>query len=400
MTRFSFRMLSRRFGVIVCLSVLISIPIFSLSVQANTPEFALQSRSAILMEASTGEVIFEKNADLELPPASISKIMTMVLIMEALEEGKITLDEKIRTSENAMRMGGSQIFLEVGEEMTLTDMLKSIAIASANDACVAVGEHLYGTEEAFVQKMNERARELGMNHTFFQNSTGLPAENNVKGNYSTARDIAIMSRELLRHPVVLQWTSTWMDTVRNGAFGLTNTNKLVRHYQGCDGLKTGYTVEAKYCLSATGMRNGLRFIAVVMGAPTSPVRNKEISEMLSFGFNTFKAYEVVKKDQVVQRIKVSKGKIQEVDLLAAYDFTVPMKKGTNAEVTAEVVLKGKATAPISAGQVLGELVVKKSGEEIGRVPLKAQADVEKGSIFQIIFQMLKNLFAGLVNLFR
>jgi D-alanyl-D-alanine carboxypeptidase (penicillin-binding protein 5/6) len=209
-----------------------------------------------------------------------------------------------------------------------------------------------------------------------------------------------MSRELLKHPEVLQWTSIWMDSVRNGAFGLTNTNKLVRHYQGCDGLKTGYTVEARYCLSATGSRNGLRFIAVVMGAPTSPVRNKEISEMLSYGFNTFKAYEVVKKDQVVQRVRVSKGKIEEIDLLAAHDFIVPMKKGTTAEVTAEVVLKGKVVAPIKAGQVLGELVVKSAGAEIGRVPLRAQTDVAKGSFFQVIFQMLKNFFAGLLNLFR
>lgn len=400
MTRCSFLFLSRRFGVIVLLSVLISIPIFSLSVQADTPSFAPQSKSAILMEFSTGEIIFEKNADLELPPASISKVMTMLLIMEALDEGRITLEEKIRTSENAMRMGGSQIFLEVGEEMTLQDMLKSIAIASANDACVAVGEHLYGTEEAFVQQMNERAKELGMNHTYFHNSSGLPAEGNVKGNYSSARDIAIMSRELLKHPEILQWTSTWMDSVRNGAFGLTNTNKLVRHYQGCDGLKTGYTVEARYCLSATGQRNGLRFIAVVMGAPTSPVRNNEISEMLSYGFNTFKAYEVVKKDQVVQRVKVSRGQINEVDLLAAHDFVVPVKKGTNPEVTAEVVLKGKVIAPLKAGQVVGELVVKNAGTEIGRVPLRAQTDVAKGSIFQIILQMLKNLFTGLVNLFR
>lgn len=400
MTRFSFLFLSRRVCVLVLLSVLISVPIFSLSVRANTPEFALQSKSAILMEASTGEVIFEKNADLELPPASISKIMTLLLVMEALDEGKITLDEKIRTSENAMRMGGSQIFLEVGEEMTLQDMLKSIAIASANDACVAVGEHLFGTEEAFVNEMNERAKELGMNHTYFLNSTGLPPEGNEKGNYSTARDISIMSRELLKHPEILQWTSIWMDSVRNGAFGLTNTNKLVRQYQGCDGLKTGYTVEAKYCLSATGQRNGLRFIAVVMGAPTSPVRNKEISEMLSYGFNTFKAYEVVKKDQVVQRVKVSRGKIEAVDLLAAHDFVIPMKKGTTAEVTAEVVLKAKVVAPIKAGQVLGELVVKSAGTEVGRVPLKAQTDVAKGSFFQILIQMLKNLFAGLVNLFR
>ncbi|AZR74875.1 D-alanyl-D-alanine carboxypeptidase [Anoxybacter fermentans] len=382
-------------------TIFIVIPIFSLPTQAEQPVFTLQSRSAILMEASTGEIIFSKNPDEKLPPASITKIMTLLLIMEALEEGRANLTDIVRASENAMRMGGSQIYLEVGEEMSLEDLIKSIAIASANDSCVAVAEYLYGTEEAFVRKMNEKAKELGLTNTYFYNTNGLPPDDpGVKGNYTSAKDVAIMSRELLKYPRVLEWTSTWIDYVRNGEFVLNNTNKLVRHYQGVDGLKTGYTNEAKYCLSATGERNGLRFIAVVMGAPTSDIRFKEVSTLLSYGFNAFKAYEVVEKDQLVQKVRVSRGKVEEVGVIAGTDFKVPLRKGADEKVTTEIVLRERIIAPIKAGEILGEMVVKKDGTEIGRIPLKAQSDVERGTIFQIIFQMLKNLFLSLVNLFR
>lgn len=393
------RSLQRTLAVICTLLVLI--PFFSYSVTADQATFSFQSKSAILVEAQTGEVIYEKEPYKELPPASITKIMTLLLIMEGIEEGRAELDDIVRVSENAMRMGGSQIYLEVGEEMTLNDLIKSIAIASANDSCVAVAEYLYGTEEAFVEQMNKRAQQLKLEHTFFANSTGLPPSDSKEiGNYTCVRDIAVMSRELLKYPIILNWTSIWLDSVRNGEFVLNNTNRLVRHYQGVDGLKTGYTTAAKFCLSATGKRDGLRFIAVVMGAPTSDIRFKEVSSLLSYGFNTFKAYEVVKKDQVVQQVQVSRGKVDEIPVIADRDFYVPLRKGSTDQVTTEVVLRDKIVAPISEGEIIAELVVKKSGVEVGRVMLKANADVERGSIFRIIFQLLKKLFSSLVNLFK
>ncbi|MCK4259092.1 MAG: D-alanyl-D-alanine carboxypeptidase [Halanaerobiales bacterium] len=393
-------MMNERMRVILFI-VFISIIIMSLPVQADQPNFNFQSKSAILMEVTTGEIIFEKNLNEKLPPASITKIMSLLLIMEALDDGRANLSDVVRTSENAMKMGGSQIYLEVGEEMTLEDLIKSIAIASANDSCVAVAEYLYGTEEAFVKKMNDRAKELGLINTFFYNTNGLPpSDSEIQGNYTSAKDVAIMSRELLKHTEILKWTSIWIDYVRNGKFILTNTNKLVRHYEGVDGLKTGYTSKAKFCLSATGQRNGLRFISIVMGAPTSIVRFNEISTMLNYGFNVFTAKEIVKKDQVVQNVRVSRGKVEEVEVIAEFDFNVPMRKGSKEEISTEIIFNDKIIAPIEAGEVLGEMIVKKNGVEVGRVPLKAKEPVERGSIFRIILQMLKNIFRSLVNLFR
>lgn len=392
--------LSRLIAISVCIGI-IAISMMSLPAQAEQPQFNLQAKSALLMEASTGEIIFAKNENEKLPPASITKIMTLLLIMEALDVGRANLQDMVVTSENAWKMGGSQIWLEPGEEMTLEHMLKAIAVVSANDACVAVGEYLDGTEDAFVRRMNERAKELGMVNTFFYNTNGLPpSDPKVQGNYTTAKDIALMSRELLKHPSVLEYTSIWMDTLRGGETGLTNTNKLVRHFPGVDGLKTGFTNEAKYCLSATGVRNNLRFISVVMGAPTSGVRFKEVSDLLSYGWSVFTTQDVVLKDQVVQNAKVSRGKVEEVPLVATEDFRVPLRKGTSVDLTTEIYLSKKIIAPIKAGDVLGEYVIKKDGIELGRVPLKAQNDVERGSIFQIIWQMFKNLFAGLANIFR
>lgn len=386
--------------VVLCVVTLV-LSFYALPGMAEQPNFDLQSKSALLMEASSGEIIFEKNADLKLPPASMTKIMTLILTMEALESGRANLNDVVRVSENAMRMGGSQIYLEVDEEMKLNDLIKSIAISSANDSCVAVAEYLYGTVDAFVNRMNQRAKELGCQNTTFYNSTGLPSSGpDIPGNMTTSRDIAIMSRELLKHPKVLEYTSTWLDYVRDGEFVLNNTNRLVRHYRGVDGLKTGFTNEAKFCLSATGQQNGLRFIAVVMGAPTSKVRFKEISSMLSYGFNAYTAHEVVKKDQIVQNVRISRGKVEEIGAVADSDFRIPMKKGSKPEITSEVVLRDKIIAPIKKGEEIGELVVKRDGIEVGRVALKAQQDVEKGSIFQIIVQILKNFFMSIINIFR
>jgi D-alanyl-D-alanine carboxypeptidase (penicillin-binding protein 5/6) len=250
-------------------------------------ELAKQAVSAVLMDAATGTVLFEKNSHEKLPPASVTKVMTMLLIMEAVADGKVNWQDKIRTSEHAASMGGSQIFLEPGEEMTLEEMMKGIAVASANDAAVAVAEHLAGSEETFVQMMNERAKQLGCVDTHFSNVNGLPTENH----YTSAHDLAIMSRELLKHEEVVKYTSIFQDYLRKGSekpFWLVNTNKLVRFYEGMDGLKTGFTAEARYCLAATAKRNGMRLVAVVMGEPTSQIRNGEISSMMDFGFANYK----------------------------------------------------------------------------------------------------------------
>ena len=261
-------MKKRILSVIISLTMII--PSFVFCVSADEP-FALDAKSAILMEAESGTVLFEQNADEALPPASVTKIMTLLLVMEAIDNGTLKLDDMIRTSTNASSMGGSQVYLKEGEEMSAEDMIKSVVISSANDAAVALAEHIAGSEELFVTKMNEKAKALGMKNTNFENTNGLDdtAENHV----ISARDIAIMSRELIGHKKILEYSSIWMDSIRDGAFGLTNTNRLIRFYKGANGLKTGSTSKAGFCISATAERDGMTLIAVVMGSPTRDIRN-------------------------------------------------------------------------------------------------------------------------------
>lgn len=352
-------------------------------------QIAKQAVSAIVMDAATGTVLFEKNSDAKLPPASVTKVMTMLLTMEAIESGKAKLIDKIRTSERAASMGGSQIFLEPGEEMSLEEMLKAIALGSANDASVAVAEHLAGSEEEFVRLMNERAQELGMRNTHFVNCNGLPADNH----YSSAHDIAIMSRELLKHEMILKWTSLYQDYLRKDSekpFWLVNTNKLVRFYQGVDGLKTGFTGESKYCLSATAKRGNFRVISVVMGEPTSAVRNSEIAGMLDWAFANFDSQALYKKGQLIQQAHVDKGMTESVPLMAKDTVGILTKKGEKKESFTHKVELSPIQAPIQKGTVVGYILILKNGQEISRTEITVGQDVAKAGFATMFKRTLQN----------
>lgn len=356
------------------------------------PDLAPSANSAILMDAETGTVIFEKNSHAKLPPASITKIMTMLLIMEALDDGSLKLTDKVSTSEYAASMGGSQIFLEQGEEMSVEEMLKGIALASGNDASVAMAEKLAGTETQFVAKMNERAKQLGMNDTVFVNPNGLP----VEGHYSSAHDIAVMSRELLKHPEITKYTGLYQDYLRKTSekpFWLVNTNKLVRFYSGADGLKTGYTSEAKYCLSATALRDGLRVVAVVMGEPTTKQRNTEVSQMFDFAFSQYMNYPLVEQGEAIGELAVEKGMVSSLPLVADRHYSVLLKKGTpTSDIRYELKLEDHIKAPIKQGQAIGKLVVYQGEQTLKEFELSAPQDVSKANWWRMLRRSAGSLF--------
>lgn len=358
----------------------------------QTIDLAPNATSAALIDADTGAVIYEKNKDAKLPPASITKIMTMLLIMEALDQGKIKMDDKVRTSEYAASMGGSQIFLEPGEEMTVRDMLKGIAMASGNDASVAMAEKIAGSEQAFVQMMNDRAKQLGMNNTRFANCNGLPADNH----YSSALDIAIMSRELLKHEEITQFTGVYQDYLRKDTqkpFWLVNTNKLVRFYTGADGLKTGYTSEAKFCLSATARRDNMRVISVVMGEPDTKTRNAEVSRMFDFAFSQYTNVSIYNKGDSLGQLKVSKGEQPVVPLTAPQKYSVLLKKGEAAEgLRHEVQLQTNLKAPVAQGQPIGKIVVYRNDQVLSEFPLHSPVDVKKAGLWTLTKRTAKKLF--------
>ncbi|MGE5473182.1 MAG: D-alanyl-D-alanine carboxypeptidase family protein [Ignavibacteriales bacterium] len=347
--------------------------------------FDLQSKSVVLMDSSTGQVIFNKNPHEKLPPASVTKIMSLLLIMEAIDSGRTKISENVSCSEYAAGMGGSQIYLEPGEQMSVEELLKSICVASANDATVALAEHIYGSEENFVRLMNEKAKELGMRDTNFVNTTGLDADNHL----TSAYDIALMSRELInKHPAVHKYMSIWMDTVRNGEFGLANTNKLVRFYRGCDGIKTGSTSKALFCVSETAVRNGLRLITVIMAAPSSKVRFAEASKLLDHGFANYSSVIVGKKGDVYGTIKVAKGLESELDCVVPEDIKLLVKKGEERNAERIVSLNGTIKAPVKKGQKIGEIVLKVKGNKIGKIDLVAYKSIEKVNCFNIYSAML------------
>ncbi|WP_206830976.1 D-alanyl-D-alanine carboxypeptidase family protein [Alicyclobacillus fructus] len=356
---------------------------------ASSVDLAKQAKSAVLMDFATGKVLYAKNAHERLPMASITKIMTLLLIFEAIDSGKLKWTDRIQASERAASMGGSQIFLEPGETMTVRDLVKGIAIASANDACVAMAEHLDGSEEAFVARMNQRAKELGMTDTHFANCNGLPAPNH----YSSAYDIAVMSRALLMHPEVTAFTSVYSDYLRKDTdrpLWLVNTNKLVRFYDGVDGLKTGYTQEAKYCLSATAKRDGFRVIAVVMGEPKPTVRNAEISGMLNYAFAHYKAVHVYPRGHVVGEVAVKKGTRDRVEAVTAEPAAFVTDRASQGAYTTEIQWM-TVKAPVSRGQVVGHLLVKSGGQVVAKVPLVAKEDVPKATFLQSFGKTFKKV---------
>lgn len=379
---------------VVCFFICVCFMMHSVVVfaEGNT-DLGLNAKSAILMEEATGNILYESNPDERLPIASVTKVMTMLLIMEAVDSGKINLDDMVTVSENAMSYGGSTMFLETGEQLTVNDMLKGIAIASANDGCVAMAEHLAGSESAFVDMMNEKAKELGMENTHFMNTNGLDEDDH----YSSARDVAIMSRELMKHETIFNYTSIWMDTLRGGKFQLANTNKLIRFYDGANGLKTGSTSKALCCLSAAAKRNDMQLIAVVLGAPTSAERFASAKSLLDYGFANYAVNTQITAGDEVQKIAVEKGVDKEVGVVAGDSCSTLVKKGQEDNITKEIKIDETITAPIEAGQKIGTMTISRDGEVIADIDLNASSAVEKKGIGLIIKDFFATIFFGSDN---
>ncbi len=360
----------------------------SFPVAAVGEAMEINARSAILLEPMTGTVLYESNSDERLAPASITKIMSLVLIMEAINEGRLTLDTVITASEHACSMGGSQIWLEPNEQMTVDELLKAVVIASANDATVALGEAVAGSEEGFVALMNEKAKSLGMNETNFVNATGLDAE----GHLTSARDVALMSAELVKHELIKKYSTVWMDSLRDGKSELVNTNRLVRFYSGAFGLKTGTTSKAGSCLSAAAERDGLTLIAVVMGSPTSNDRFNGARKMLDFGFANFSFVEHTADISEIPPVTVKKGTVKKMELCADGKIPLVVKKGGDRKFTEEIELAEELQAPIKAGDILGYVHVKNEGQEVGQIPITAAITSEKLTIWYCAVNLCKKLF--------
>lgn len=347
---------------------------------------SLSARSAVLMEASTGKILYAYNENEALPPASVTKVMTLLLVMEAIRNGKIAWTDTVTVSERAASMGGSQVFLEVGETMSVKDMVKSVVIASANDAAVALAEHVSGSEEAFVSVMNRRAGELGMVNTHFENTNGL--DDTVANHTISAKDIAIASRELIRYPEILEYSSTWMDTIREGAFTLTNTNRLVRFYPGATGLKTGSTAKAGFCISATATRDGTSLIAVIMGAESRDTRNAEAKKLLDYGFASYGVYRDERKDIAPVSLK---GSGKETLSLRAEPFAAALPKEKLSAVTYKITIPDSLRAPVSKGEKVGKVSYFLDGECIGECGVYA-AEEASAVAFGEIFRRLLHAF--------
>jgi len=368
-----------------CCTLLLGIMLPCFSLQSHALEVADSCRSAILMEATTGRVLYEWNADEQLPPASVTKIMTILLVMEAIDAGQLSLTDPVTVSDFASTMGGSQVFLKAGEVMCVEDLLKSVVVASANDAAVALAEHLCGSEEDFVARMNQRAKELGMANTHFENTNGL--DDTTENHVTSARDIAIMSAELLRHPTVLNYTTIWMDTIRGGEFTLTNTNRLIRFYNGANGLKTGSTSRAKYCISATALRDNLQLIAVIMASPTRDVRNETAKKLLDYGFANF-SY-VYREGGSIDSIPLL-GSDQDT-LSAEYgSFGSVTAKNNGSEITSETILPETITAPVRQGDCIGKITYFRNGELLGEVEIKASETAERIDFFTLFARLFVN----------
>lgn len=366
-------------------------------VSATDIKLAEGAKSAILIEASTGQILFEKNADEKLVPASMTKMMSMLLILEAIENGSLKWNQEITVSENASKMGGSQILLETGEKMKVKDLFKGVAIASGNDAVVALSESVSGTLDAFVSKMNERAKELGLKNTNFKNPHGLDTANH----YSSARDMSLIAKELVKHEKIFEFTSVYEDYLREGTdkkIWLVNTNKLVRFYDGVDGLKTGFTEGAGYCLTATAKKDGMRVIAVAMGEATSKDRNKEVSEMLDYAFAQYKIEKLVDDKFSLGKYKVYNGKDEYVNVIPKEEVSILRKKGEkNIKATYDKKVD-LINAPIKKGDDVGILKVKKDGKVLKEVKLTVFKDVKKANYLELLGRNMKDMITGNISL--
>ena len=371
--------------------IFISIFLFSLCI-VNAEEITPNAKSSILIEASTSKILYEKNSNEKFAPASMTKMMSLLLIMENIDNGNLKMDEVIKVSKNASSMGGSQIFLKENEEMTVEDLLKGIAVGSANDATVALAERIAGTEDAFVKLMNDKVKELNLKNTNFKNCTGLDEINH----YSSAYDMSIIAKELVKHKTILEFSSIYETYLRKGTeneFWLVNTNKLVRFYNGVDGLKTGYTDEAGYCLTATINKDNMRVIAVVMGEPTSNVRNDEVSNLIDYGYNLYQREIYLTKEEVLDTVPIEKGNDKTVNIVTIEDASIINKKGHKiGEITYELDIKN-IKAPIKKGEVVGSVIIKEDGKEIIKTNVTVNETVEKASFITLFLRNLNEILS-------
>ena len=376
--------------MVMLLLLTLANPIFVQAEESLIPK----AKSGLLMEASTGTIIYEKNIHEKVSVASMTKMMGMILIMEALEDGSISLEEKVTVSKNASGMGGSQIWLEEGEQITVLDLIKGIMMASANDGIVCMAERIAGTEADFVKMMNDKAKELGLKNTNFVNPTGLDEENH----YSSAYDMAIIARELIKHEEIFNYTSVYEDYLRKGTnreYWLVNTNKLIKTYQGADGLKTGFTDDALYCMAVTAKRNNMRLIAIVLGEEEGKVRNQETAELLDYGFNLYEVTTIKKKGDVLGNITIDKADTEEIEIVALRDVTVLKKQSDKDKEYKSEVRLNDLNLPIQKNEVIGSLIVKDDlGNKIDEVEITVLTDIKKDNFLKIFLKVLKSMIIG------
>ncbi|MBE6082058.1 MAG: D-alanyl-D-alanine carboxypeptidase [Tissierellaceae bacterium] len=377
--------------------LLLIIPLFfsAFNISYGDENFDIKAKSSILIDYHTGEIIYEKNAHEKLPPASVTKIMTLLLTMEAIDKGKIGLKDEVIISTNASKMGGSQIYLEEGESQTVEDLIRAICLRSANDASVALAEYIAGSEELFVKAMNERSKELKMNDTNFENSTGLPHQSH----YTSAYDIALMSKELMKHAKIQEWLTIYMSDMKVGkkkdiVQSLVNTNRLIKDYQGANGIKTGSTSDAKYCLSASAKRGNLQLIAVIMGAETSKVRFEESKKLLDYGFANYDSVVIGKKGDIIGKVPINKGDKTHLEVVLKDDSYILIPKGSSGKAEKEIILPEVLNAPIEKGKEVGELILKIDGKSVDRVKLIAKETVDKAGFVNMFKKVVKGLLTN------
>ena len=380
--------------VLIFLGILLMLPkpVFGASIK-----LAENAKSAIMIETSTGEILYEKNVDERYAPASMTKMMSLLLVMEYIEDGGMKLTDKVTVSENASGMGGSQIFLKTGEQMTVNDLLKGVAIASANDAVTALAERVAGTTEEFVAMMNKKVKKLGLNNTNFKNVHGL----DESGHYSSAYDMAMIAKELVKHQKILDYSSIYEDYLREDSeekVWLVNTNKLVRFYEGVDGLKTGYTEEAGYCLTATAKKNGMRLITVVMGEVDSSKRNSETTKMLDYGFDQYELETLLTRNSVISKTNISKSTKEEVSIVPLEDVTLLHKKGNKKKNTSYKLQLDDIRVPIKKGDKVGTLLLTEDNNIIRKIPVSVNEDIKKANLFELYIRYLGDLISGDIKL--
>ena len=354
----------------------------------------IKAKAAVLIDSATGKVIYALNADKELPPASVTKVMTMLLAMEAVDSGKITLDDEVTISDNAASMGGSQMYMEPGETHTVAQLLEGVAMVSANDGCVALAEYIAGSTDIFVEKMNKKAQELGMKNTNFVNTNGLP----VREHYTSAYDIALMSKELIKHKEIRKWCTKWQDTIKVGLpgketeFGLTNTNKMIKTYNGANGIKTGFTQEAGYCLSASATRGNTTLIAVVLGAKTSKERNAQVAKLLDYGFSAYETAQIFPEGETVKKVSVERGEPEQLKAVTGEAAAAFIKKGDKEKVTHKIVIDKDISLPLKKGDAVGRVDIYYDGQKTGSVRLVSDRDVDKAGFITYYARSIRSLF--------